>query len=75
MDNQEINYDIYQPFVPSILKVKMPQSYVNLLNVEADTILYDEKLSKKHDWSHNLAGNVKKEIAIDPSKIKDFQNF
>jgi len=75
MANQEINYDIYQPFGPSILKVKMPQSYVNLLNTEADTILYDEKLSKKHDWSHNLAGNVKKEIAIDPSKIKGFPEF
>ena len=75
MDNQEINYDIYQPFGPSILKVKMPQAYVNLLNAEADTILYDEKLSKKHDWSHNLAGNVKKEIAIDPSKIKGLPEF
>ena len=75
MVNQEINYDIYQPFGPSILKVKMPQAYVNLLNAAADTILHDEKLSKKHDWSHNLAGNVKKEIAIDPSKIKGFPEF
>ena len=75
MDNQEINYDIYQPFGPSILKVKMPQAYVNLLNAEADTILHDEKLSKKHDLSHNLAGNVKKEIAIDPSKIKGLPEF
>ena len=39
MDNQEINYDIYQPFGPSILKVKMPQAYINLLNAEADRIL------------------------------------
>ena len=70
MDKKEISFDIYQPFGPSILKVKMPQAYVNLLNTEADTILHDEKLSKKHDWSHNLAGNVKKEIAIDPSRIK-----
>ena len=75
MANQDISYDIYQPFGPSILKVKMPQSYVNLLNVEADKILYDETLSKKYDWSHNLAGNVKKEIAIDPSKIKGFPEF
>ena len=75
MVDKEINYDIYQPFGPSILKVKMPQAYVNLLNAEADTILYDEKLSKKHDWSHNLAGNVKKEIAIDPSKIKGLPEF
>jgi len=75
MDNKEISYDIYQPFGPSILKVKMPQGYINLLNAEADRILYDETLSKKYDWSHNLAGNVKKEIAIDPSKINGLPEF
>ena len=75
MANQEINYDIYQPFGPSILKVRMPQEYVNLFNVEADRILHDEKLSKEYDWSHNLAGNVKKEIAIDHNKIKGFPEF
>ena len=75
MANQEINYDIYQPFGPSILKVKMPQEYVNLFNAEADRILHDETLSKKYNWSHNLAGNVKKEIAIDHNKIKGFPEF
>ena len=75
MDKKEISFDIYQPFGPSILKVKMPQAYVNLLNAESDRILHDEKLSKKYDWSHNLAGNVKNEIAIDPSKIKGFPEF
>ena len=75
MAEKDINYDIYQPFGPSILKVKMPQAYVNLFNGEADRILHDEKLSKKYDWSHNLAGNVKKEIAIDHNKIKGFPEF
>ena len=75
MADQDISYDIYQPFGPSILKVKMPQGYVNLFNAEADRILYDDKLSKKYDWSHNLAGNVKKEIAIDHNKIKGFPEF
>jgi hypothetical protein len=75
MADKDISYDIYQPFGPSILKVKMPQEYVNLFNVEADRILHDEKLSKKYDWSHNLAGNVKKEIAIDHNKIKGFPEF
>ena len=75
MDKKEISFDIYQPFGPSILKVRMPQAYVNLLNAESDRILHDENLSKKYDWSHNLAGNVKKEIAIDPSKIKGFPEF
>jgi len=75
LTNQELQYDIYQPFGPSILKVKMPQGYVNLFNAEADRILNDAKLSKERDWSHNLAGNVKKEIAIDHNKIKNFPEF
>ena len=44
--NQELQYDIYQPFGPSVLKTKMPQGFTNLLNAEADKILHDEKLSK-----------------------------
>ena len=75
MTDQELQYDIYQPFGPSILKVRMPQGFVNLLNAESDRILNDEKLSKERDWSHNLAGNVRKEVAIDHSKIKNFPEF
>ena len=75
MANKDISYDIYQPFGPSILKVKMPQEYVNQINAESDVILNDKKLSKDRDWSHNLAGNVKKEVAIDHNKIKGFPEF
>ena len=73
--DQEIQYDIYQPFGPSILKVNMPRGYVNLLNVQADEILHDEKLSRERDWSHNLAGNVRKEVAINHNEIKGFPEF
>ena len=75
LTDKKIKYDIYQPFGPSILKVRMPQGYVNLINAEADRILYDEKLSKEKDWSHNLAGNVRKEIEIDHNKIENFPEF
>ena len=75
MTDQELQYDIYQPFGPSILKVGMPQGYVNLLNAQADGILFDEKLSKERDWSHNLACNVKKEVAINHNEIKGFPEF
>ena len=74
-ENLELKYDIYQPFGPSILKTTLPQSYINLLNTESDRILYDDKLSKEHYWSHNLAGNVKKEVAIDQNKIPNFPQF
>ena len=72
---KELEYDIYQPFGPSILKVKMPQVYVDSINAQAEKILNDEKLSKKYDWSHNLAGNVKKEVAINHNEIKGFPEF
>ena len=75
MTDQELQYDIYQPFGPSILKVNMPRGYVNLLNAQADKILFDEKLSKERDWSHNLAGNVRKEVAINHNEIKGFPEF
>jgi hypothetical protein len=54
MENRDIEYDIYQPFGPSILKVKMPKEYVEDLNAQADKILSDEKLSKERDLLHNL---------------------
>ena len=74
-ENIELKYDIYQPFGPSILRTTLPQQFVNLLNAEADRILHDEKLSKEHDWSHNLAGNVKQEVAILPTNIPNFCEF
>ncbi len=72
---ENIKYDIYRPFGPSILKSKMPQEFVNVINAQADEILSDEKLSKEKDWSHNLAGNVRKEIEIDHNKIPQFPEF
>ena len=62
-------------FGPSILKTKVCHKHIDALNQQSDKILNDEKLSKDHDWSHNLAGNVKKEIAIDHMAIKGFPEF
>ena len=45
MNNEELKFDIYQPFGPSILKTKLPQAYVDALNQQSDKILNDEKPS------------------------------
>ena len=74
-EQKEIAFDIYQPFGPSILKTKLPDLYVDALNAQVDKVLSDKKLSKERDWSHNLAGNVKKEISIDHVVIKTFPEF
>ena len=72
MDNEELKFDIYQPFGPSILKTKLPQAYVDALNQQSDKILNDEALSKEHDWSHNITGNRNKTIATDHKAIQEF---
>jgi len=74
-EQKEIAFDIYQPFGPSILKTKLPDLYVDALNKQVDKVLDDKKLSEERDWSHNLAGNVKKEISIDHIAIKTFPEF
>ena len=71
----QIAFDIYQPFGPSILKTKLPQLYVDALNAQTDSVLGDEKVSKDRDWSHNLAGNVKKEISINHGAIEGLPEF
>ena len=75
MAEEQISFDIYQPFGPSVLKTKLPQIYVDALNKQSDDILNDEEKSKERDWSHNLAGNVKKEISIDHMAIKGLPEF
>ena len=46
MDNKEVNFDIYQPFGPSILKTKLPQAYVDALNDVKAT--YFKSVSQGH---------------------------
>ena len=75
MAEEQISFDIYQPFGPSVLKTKLPQIYVDALNKQSDDVLNDEEKSKERDWSHNLAGNVKKEISIDHMAIKGLPEF
>ena len=62
--NQSISYDIYTPFGPSVLKSSIPQVAVDLINSMADDILKSKKKRTEHNWSHNLAGNIKYEVAL-----------
>ena len=41
--NQQISYDIYQPFGPSVMKASVPQVAVDLVNKISDDILKDKK--------------------------------
>ena len=43
MAEEQVSFDIYQPFGASILKTKLPQVYVDALNKQSDDILNDEE--------------------------------
>ena len=75
MTKKELQYNIYHPFGTRILKVNMPKEYVDALNAQSDKILGDEELSKKHDCSDTLAGNVKNEVIINHKEIEGFEKF
>jgi uncharacterized protein (TIGR02466 family) len=70
---KQISYDLYTPFGPRILKSSIPQNIVDEVNKKADDILDDEKKSEQLDYSGNLAGNVKKEIALSLGEIKSLE--
>jgi len=61
---EKINYNLYSPFGAQVMKSSVPQRIIDQVNLKADTILKDQKKIKEHDYSVNLAGNVKNEIAL-----------
>jgi hypothetical protein len=65
----KLKFDAIRPFGPTVIKGKVPDFILNLVNKKCDEILGDPKLIKDWDWSPNLAGNVKQEIRIPPEWI------
>ena len=73
MQEKQISYDMFTPFGPRIMKSSVPQNIVDEVNKKADDILNDDKRSKDLDYSANLAGNVKKEVALSLGEIKSLE--
>jgi uncharacterized protein (TIGR02466 family) len=72
MDKQ-ISYDLFTPFGPRIMRSSIPQNIVDLVNEKADSILGDDQKSNDLDYSSNLAGNVKKEVALSLGEVKSLE--
>tara|TARA_A100000172_G_scaffold51795_1_gene32635 strand:+ start:825 stop:1496 length:672 start_codon:yes stop_codon:yes gene_type:complete len=73
--DQQISYDLYTPFGPRIMKSSVPQNIIDIINSKANDILKDDDKSKKLDYSQNLAGNVKKEIALSLGEVKSLETI
>jgi len=70
---KQISYDLFTPFGPRIMRSSIPQNIVDLVNEKADSILKDDQKSNDLDYSGNLAGNVKKEVAFSLGEVKSLE--
>ena len=73
--DQQISYDLYTPFGPRIMKSSVPQNIIDIINSKANDILKDDDKSKELDYSQNLAGNVKKEVALSLGEVKSLETI
>ncbi len=62
----KLQFDAIRPFGPTVVKGKVPNEIIDLVNRKSEELMKDPKLSKEWDWSGNLAGNVKQEVRIPP---------
>jgi hypothetical protein len=73
--NDEVKFDIYRPFGPNVLRTGLPGGMTAHINALADETLGSEEQRRKHDWSQKLAGNVKHEVRIEPTKVSGLAEF
>ena len=65
-EDQVLKFEAIRPFGPTIVKGKMPDFLVKLMDDKASEMFNDKEYSKKFDHAPHLAGNVKQETRFDP---------
>ena len=68
--SDESKIKIFRPFGPSVAKIQLSNEMIDNLNSHIDKIIENEKVSKKLDVGHTLAGNVKQEFYLEPEILK-----
>ena len=61
-----MSLQIYKPFGPSVMKVKIPEKILNDLNDYVDKIIQDKEKENKLDYGNQLAGDVTQEFKLEP---------
>ncbi len=65
--DEVITFEAIRPFGPTIIKGKLSERLVKLMDDKASEMMGDKDFSKKFDHAPNLAGNVKQEVRYDPA--------
>ena len=67
----DFKYQIIRRFGPSIFKIKMPQKTVDKLNNYVDSLIKDQKKSKKLNYGEYLVGDVTQEFLLEKKIITE----
>ena len=67
----DFKYQIIRRFGPSIFKIKMPQKTVDKLNNYVDSLIKDQKKSKKLNYGEHLVGDVTQEFLLEKKIITE----
>jgi hypothetical protein len=62
--------ELFKPFGPSIVKVKMPDGMINEMNNYIDIVIQDEEKIKRLDEGNKLIGKVKQEFLMEVEFMK-----
>ena len=62
--------EIYKPFGPSIVKVKLPENIIEEMNLFVDEMINDEEKLEKYNEGPKLAGNVSQEFLMTTEFMK-----
>jgi hypothetical protein len=64
--------DVIAPFSPIILRAEVPSHLISKLNQLVDVLIGEDRECATRDWSHQLAGNVHRELRITDLIQADF---
>jgi len=62
--------EIFKPFGPSIVKIKIPQNIIEEMNFYVEETIQNEEKLKKNNEGDKLAGNVYQEFLLDTEFMK-----
>ena len=65
-----MNFEIINPFGPSVVKTVIPKEIVSNMNLYVDEIINDKKKLENLDYGASLAGNVQQEFRLDVEFMK-----
>ncbi len=63
---------VISPFGPKIAKLKFSNKLIKIINNEVEQIIKKKKLLKKLDYSKKLVGQVKQELQLPKSFVKNY---